>query len=73
MDPTVAVDPVSDDDIADPIVTLPFSLHTMMETFMTTQATHEQLIDELLTKVAALRADFAKYRSAFPIPPLSNS
>ena len=39
---------------------------------MTTQATHRQLIDELLIEVAALRADFAKYRSTFPTPPPSN-
>ena len=41
----------------------------MMETFMTTQAAHRQLLDELITKVATLRADFAEYRSAFPPPP----
>ena len=44
----------------------------MMETFMTTQATHGQLIDELIIEVAVLRADFAKYRSAFPPPPPFN-
>ena len=43
-----------------------------METFMTTQATHGQLIDELLTEVVALRVDFAEYRSAFPPPPPSD-
>nr|POE66419.1 hypothetical protein CFP56_29266 [Quercus suber] len=37
-----------------------------------TQATHGQLIDELLSEIAALRADFAKYRSAFPPPPPSD-
>ena len=36
---------------------------------MTTQATHGQLLDELLTEVASLREDFAEYRSAFPPPP----
>ena len=36
---------------------------------MTTQTAHGQLINELLTEVAALRADFAEYRSAFQ-PPL---
>ena len=72
MDLTATMDPGGDDDTTNPIVTPPLSLRTMMETFMTTQAAHEQLIGELLTKVAALRADFAKYRSAFPIPPLSN-
>ena len=45
------------------------SLKSMMETFMTTQTAHEQLLDELLTKVAALTIDFDEYRSALP-PPL---
>ena len=40
-----------------------------MESFMTTQVAHGQLLDELLTEVASLRADFAEYRSAFPPPP----
>ena len=61
----IHVDPIA---TVDPIVA-PFSLHSTMETFMTTQATHGQLIDELLTKVATLRANFTKYRSAFPHPP----
>ena len=65
MDLTITMDPSGDDDIADPIVTPPHSLRTMVETFMTTQAAHEQLIDELLTKVATLRANFAKYKGAF--------
>ena len=38
---------------------------------MTTQEAHGQLLDELLTEVASLRADFAQYRSAFPPPPPS--
>ena len=52
MDLTITMDPSGDDDTADPIVTHPHSLRTMVETFMTTQVAHEQLIDELLTKVA---------------------
>ena len=32
-------------------------------------ATHGQLLDELLTKVASLSANFAEYRKAFPPPP----
>ena len=63
MDPTVAMDPVVDDNTADPTVTPPLSLCAMMETFITTQAAHRQLIDELLIEVAALRADFAEYWS----------
>ena len=66
VDPTIAMDPTSDAKTVDPTVTPPLSLCAMMETFMTTLVAHEQLIDELLTKFAALKADFAKYRSAFP-------
>ena len=42
VDPTVVVDPAAsgDDDTIDPTVTLPRSLHAMMESFMTTQAAH---------------------------------
>ena len=69
VDSTVAVDPSSGADDVDRTVTPPISLHNMMVSFMTTQAAHGQLLDELLTKVATLRADFAEYRSVFP-PPL---
>ena len=68
-DPIAVVDPSSDDDIDDPTVTHFLLLRAMMESFMTTQATHGQLIDERLTAVAALRADFAEYRSVFLPPP----
>ena len=73
VDPTVVVDPFGDDDVVDPTVTPPLSLCVMMESFMTTQVTHGQLIDELLTKVATLRANFVEYRSAFPPPPPSDA
>ena len=69
MGPTTAVDPVANVETNDPTVTPPLSPRAMMETFMTTQAALRQLIDELLIEVAALRADFAKYRSVFPPPP----
>ena len=36
---------------------------------MTTQAAYGQLFDKLISNVAALRADFSEYRSAFPPPP----
>lgn len=55
--------------IADPSVPPCLSLSSMMETFMTTQAAHGQLLDELLTEVTTLRIDFDEYRSAFPPPP----
>ena len=64
VDPTVVVD-LAADDTTDPTVAPPLSLRAMMETFITTQAAHRQLIDKLLTEVATLRVDFAKYRSAF--------
>ena len=66
----ILVDPATDDTV-DPIAA-PLSLDAMMETFMTTQATNGQLIDELLTEVDVLRANFAEYRSAFPHPSPSN-
>ena len=70
MDPIVAVDPAGDGDTVDPTVTSPLLLCAMMEAFMTTQVTHRQFINELLTEVAALRADFVEDRSAFPpFPP----
>ena len=39
---------------------------------MTTQAAYGQLLDELITEVAALRAYFTEYKSVFP-PPSSKS
>ena len=72
VDPTVAVDPTSDDDTVNPTITLPLSLCAMIETLMTTQKAHGQLIDELLIEVVALRADFAEDRGAFPPPPPSD-
>ena len=72
MDPTTVVDLVGDAKPVNPTVT-PLSPRAMMETFMTTQATHRQLIDELLTEVTALKVDFAKYRSGFLPPPPSDS
>ena len=49
------------------------SLRAMMETIMTTQAAHGQLLDGLLVEVAALQADLAGYRHPIPPSPLSNS
>lgn len=69
MDPTIAMDPSSGADDVDPIVAPPLSLHAKMESFMTTQVAHRQLLDELLIEVASLRADFTEYRNAFPPPP----
>ena len=69
VDPIAAVDLAADAETDDPTVAPPLSLQAMMVTFMTTQAAPGQLIDELLTKVVAPRADFAEYRSVFPPPP----
>ena len=69
MDPTVAVDPVGGVEDVDSTVAPPLSLRAMVQSIMTTQAAHGQLLDELLTKVATLRADFTDYRSSFPPPP----
>ena len=67
VDPTIALDLAGDDDeTTDPAITPPFSLRATMESFMTTQAAHRQLLDELITKLAALIANFSKYRSVFP-------
>ena len=58
---------------AEPTVPPPLSLRAMMESFITTQAAHGQLLNELVTKVAALRVDFTEYRNAFPpLPPLDS-
>ena len=69
VDPTASVDPSGGANDVDPTVAPPLSLRAMMQSFMTTQATHGQLLDELLTEVASLREAFAKHRSAFPPPP----
>ena len=63
------MDPSGGADDVDPPVAPPLLLCAMMESFMTTQAAHGQLLDELLIDVASLRVDFAEYRSVFPPPP----
>ena len=79
VDPTGTVADIGDDGVhahstaADPTVPPPLSLRAMMETIMTTQAAHGQLLDGLIAEVAALRADFSEYSSAFPPPPPSDS
>ena len=49
LDPTTTVDPSGGAEDVDPMVTPPLSLCGMMQSFMTTQAAHGQLLDELLT------------------------
>ena len=70
---TTAMNPSGGADDADPTVAPPLSLHAMMKSFMTTQEAHGQLLNELSTEVASLKADFAEYRSAFPpLPPFDD-
>ena len=40
VDPTSTMDPTTNAEIADAIVTPPLSLHALMKIFMTTQAAH---------------------------------
>ena len=71
-DPTIAVAEDGDDEVDVDIVAVahtgppPPSLHAMMETIMTTQAAHGQLLYGFFSEVAALRADLADYRHAVP-------
>ena len=51
----------------------PPSLRAMMETIMTTQAAHGQLLYGFFFEVAALRADLVDYRRAIPRSPPSDS
>ena len=51
----------------------PPSLRAMMETIMTTQAAHGQLLYGFFSEVAALRADLVDYRRAIPCSPPSDS
>ena len=68
VDPIAVLDPVGDAKDVDPSIP-PLSLYAMMQSLMTTQAAYGQLLDELLTEVAFLRADFLNYKSVFPPPP----
>nr|POE84782.1 hypothetical protein CFP56_74933 [Quercus suber] len=77
-DPTAAVAEDGDDEVdvtADVAYTgpLPPSLHAMMETIITTQAAHGQLLHGLLAKVVAFRVDVANYRRPIPPSPPSDS
>ena len=78
-DPTSVIAEDGDDevdvDIADATHTgpLPPSLRAMMETIMTTQAAHGQLLYGFFAEVAALRAGLADYRHTVPPSPPSDS
>ena len=64
LDPTVSVAKDDIDEVhvetrdAEPTVPPSLSLCAMMEMFIITQATHGQLMDELISEVAILRVDF---------------
>ena len=78
-DPTSVVVEDGDDEVDVDIVDaahtgpLPPSLHAMMETIITTQTAHGQLLHGLLAEVAALRVDLVAYRRPVPPFPPSNS
>ena len=78
-DPTIAIVEDGDDKVdVDTATTThtsppPPSLRAMMETIMTTQAAHGQLLYGFFSEVAALRADLADYRRAIPRSPPSDS
>ena len=44
------------------------SIRRMLDTVMTVQATHGQLLVDMLTELQALRADLASFRQS-PLPP----
>ena len=77
--PTSVVAEDGDDEIDVDIVDaahtcpLPPSLHAMMETIMTTQAAHGQLLHGLLVEVGAMRANLAHYRRPVSPSPPSDS
>ena len=52
VDPITAVDPSSGADDVDLTIAPPLSLRAMMESFMTTKATHGQFLDKLLIEDA---------------------
>ena len=78
-DPTAAVAEDGDDEVDVNTAAVvhtgppPPSLRAMMETIMTTQAAHRQLLHGLFAEVAALRANLVDYRRAVPLSPPSDS
>ena len=67
------VDPTADVDLS-PRTSSSLSMRTMLETCLTVQAAHGQILLDLLNKVAALRVDLAHARGASsPNPPSNES
>ena len=48
------------------------SIHHDLDTIMIVQATHGQLLVDVLTKLQALRADLASFRRSLPPPPFDD-
>ena len=65
MDPTATVD-------SSPSTSSSSSMRTILEMCLTVQAAHGLLLLDLLNEVAALQANLADARGAFPLAPPSN-
>ena len=65
VDPIAAVDPP-------PSSSCDSSIRSMLDTVMTVQAVHGQLLVDVLTELQALRADFASVRWSTPPPPFDD-
>ena len=65
IDPTVAVNPPpSTLDVA--------SIHRTLDTVMTVQAAHGQLLVDVLSELQALQANLASIRRSLPSPPFDD-
>ena len=65
VDPTAAVDPP-------PSTSGDSSIQSMLDTVMTVQVAHGQLLVDVLTELQALRADMASFRRSTPPPPFDD-
>ena len=65
VNPTAAVDPP-------PSSSSNSSIRSMLDTVMTVQAAHGQLLVDVLTKLQALRVDLASARRSSPPPPFDD-
>ena len=65
VDPTTAVNPP-------PSSSSDASLRSMLDTVMTVQATHEQILMDVLAELQALRVDLASARWSPPPPPFDD-
>ena len=65
MDPTATMDPP-------PSTSSSSSMHTLLETCLTVQVVHGQILLDLLNEVVALQANLVGARGAFPLAPPSD-